>query len=87
MDATCTRHRFFDQDANWAVIGIFSGTGILALVVGIPVAMQFGMIVPFWLLLSTAMLAIVLMTFRLFIPYRYRKRIHEFSPASQQLEC
>lgn len=78
MDSTRTLDRFFDQDANWAAIGIFSGTGILAIVVGIPVAIQFGTIIPFWLLLSTAFLAIALITVRLLSPYHHRKRIQHF---------
>ena len=84
MDSARILHRFFDQDSNWAAIGIFSGTGILALVVGIPVAIQFGTIVPLWLLLSTAILAIVLTTVRLFLPYHHRKRIQDFSHASHE---
>lgn len=86
MDATRTLDRFFDQYANWAAIGIFSGTSILAIVVGIPVAIQFGTIVPLWLLLSTAFLAIVLITVRLLSPYHHRKRIQHFSHTSHKSE-
>ena len=86
MDSTRTVHRLFDRDSIWAAIGIFAGTAVLAIVVGIPIALKFGTVVPLWILLSTAILAIVLTTARILSPYSHQKRMQHFSNASRKPE-
>jgi hypothetical protein len=81
MDSTRTAHKLFDLDALWAAAGVFAGTEVLAILVGIPISTRFGTLIPLYFLLSTAILSVLLTVIRLFVPYNHRERIHRYSHA------
>ena len=75
MDSSRSKHWFFDWGNLWASLGIFVGTEILALVVGIPMvaATKSGTILPLYLLLATTILSIIITSLRLLWPPRLKK--------------
>lgn len=81
MDSARDTHKLFDRDAVWAAVGTFAGTGVLAIVVGVPIALKFGTILPLWLLLSAGIVAIAFTIIKLLRPYKHQKRIKHFSDA------
>ena len=79
MDTTRTVHKLFDLDSLWAAVGVFAGTGILAILVGVPIAIKSGTLFPFSILLTASILSIIFTIIRIFAPYGHQKRIHRYS--------
>ena len=81
MDSTRTAHKLFDLDAVWAATGIFAGTEVLAILVGIPIAIKFGTLISLYILLSAAIISVIITVVRLLVPYGHQKRVHRYSNA------
>jgi hypothetical protein len=73
MHTNRSKRLLFDWGNLGATLGIFAGSEILALVVGIPVALKYGTILPLNLLISVAVISILITGIRLLWPLRFKQ--------------
>ena len=73
MDTNRSKHLFFDWGNLWATLGIFIGSDILAFVVGIPVALRYGTILPLKIILVAAIGSTLITGIRIVKPPHLKK--------------
>ena len=73
IDTHRSKHLLFDKGNLGSTLGIFVGSEILALVIGIPVALKYGTILPLNLLIIAASISILITGIRLLWPTRFKK--------------
>ncbi len=80
MQRTRTKHKRFDLDSVWAALGIFVGTEVLAIGIGIQTAWHTGtLFLPINVIFGVfALLAMVSTAYRLLASYHHEDRIQKF---------
>jgi hypothetical protein len=73
MDTNRSKHLLFDWGNLWATLGIFVGTEILAMSVGIPLALKYGTLLPPNFLIIAAIISTLITGIRLLWPPHLKK--------------
>lgn len=75
METNRSKYKLFDWGKIWSTVGIFVGSEILAIVVGTPVALKYGTVLPLNLLIVTAVISTLITAMRLLWPSQLKKEL------------